>query len=73
MDGKPLTLARAWSVYDKLFSDTRVAFLPEPRIWSYPKMWADAFLIAMAIGHQAQIISLDQALKTRFADCLILE
>jgi predicted nucleic acid-binding protein len=85
MDGKPLTLARAWSVYDKLFQDTRVGFLPEPPDLesefrkktssgaASPKVWADAFLVAVATGHRAQIISFDRALKNRFAHCLILE
>jgi len=85
MGGKPLTLTKAWSTYDKLYSDSRVAFLPEPpdlelefrkRSTSEaasPKVWADAFLVAMALGHQGQIVSFDRALKTRGADCLILE
>ncbi len=85
MDGKPLTLAKAWGTYDKLYSDSRLAFLPEPpdlekefRKGSIagaasPKVWADALLVAMAIGHGAQIISFDRALQTRAVDCLILE
>ena len=85
MDGKPLTLAKAWATYDKLFSDSRVAFLPEPPDLengfrrastsgaASPKVWADAFLVAMAIGHRAQIVTFDLALQTRAADCLILK
>jgi len=85
MDGKPLTLARAWATYDKLFSDSRVAFLPEPSDLenqfrrastsgaASPKVWADAFLVGMVIGHRAQIVSFDRALQTRAADCLILK
>ena len=85
MDGQPLTLAKAWSTYDKLFSDSRVTFLPEPPDLerefrskstsgvASPKVWADAFLVAMAIGHRAQIVSFDRALRTVAVDCLILE
>jgi toxin-antitoxin system PIN domain toxin len=85
MDGKPLTLAKAWSTYDKLYSDSRVAFLGEPpdldrefrRMSSSgiasPKVWADALLVATAIGHRAQVVSFDRAIKTHGPDCLILE
>lgn len=84
MDGKPLTLTRAWGTYDKLFNDSRVAFLPEPpgleREFrkktksgaASPKVWVDAFLVAMAIGHGAQIVSFDQAFKMHDPNCLIL-
>src|ERR1017187_9727331 len=60
MDGKPLTMAEAWRVHDRLFDDDRVAFVPEPsgvemrfrecasgRAAS-PKLWADAWLQAFA-------------------------
>ena len=30
MDGKPLTMKRAWKVYDGFFSDARVEFQAEP-------------------------------------------
>jgi len=30
MAGKPLTMAEAWRVHDRLFEDDRVAFVPEP-------------------------------------------
>ena len=85
MDGKPLTLTKAWSVYDALFADSRVAFLPEPldveREFrrkstsgiASPKVWADAFLVATAIGHQGQVVSFDQGLRTRGVECLILD
>ena len=85
MDGKPLTLVKAWSVYDKLLSDTRVIFLAEPPDLenefrqqtksgtASPKVWADALLVATAIGHHAQVVSFDRVLQSRFDDCLILE
>jgi predicted nucleic acid-binding protein len=52
MDGKPLTMAQAWRVHDRLFDHNRVAFVPEPlgmevRFWectsggtASPKLWA---------------------------------
>jgi predicted nucleic acid-binding protein len=30
MDGKPLTIAAAWRVYDRLYEDDRVTFVSEP-------------------------------------------
>ncbi len=30
MAGKPLSMAEAWKVHDRLFDDDRVAFVPEP-------------------------------------------
>jgi hypothetical protein len=30
MDGKPLTIAAAWRVYDRLYQDDRVTFVSEP-------------------------------------------
>jgi predicted nucleic acid-binding protein len=60
MDGKPLTIAEAWRVYDRFYGDDRVAFLSEPpelekrfrekatgRAAS-PRIWADAWLLAVA-------------------------
>jgi predicted nucleic acid-binding protein len=60
MDGKPISMAEAWRVYDGLFADDRVAFVPEPaeietRFRRYtsarrasPMVWADAWLLAFA-------------------------
>jgi uncharacterized protein len=53
MDGKPLGLREAWHAYDRLFTDAPVSWLPNPLAWSrafarVPKLWADAYLVAVA-------------------------
>ena len=84
MDGQPLTMTDAWHVYDALLRDDRVALFPEPADLELqfrrlsvsanasPKLWADAYLIAFAACHQAQLVTFDQALESRGADCLVL-
>lgn len=83
MDGKPLSMAEAWRVYDRFFEDDRVMFLPEPpdveeqfrartaaRTPS-PKMWADAWLLAIAEAAEGVLVTLDQTLAARGARCLL--
>jgi uncharacterized protein len=77
MDGKPLTMAKAWSVYDRLFTDDRLALFPEPpglekafrKLSSSgtpsPKVWADALLLASAQEHGGQFVTFDRALRSR--------
>jgi uncharacterized protein len=84
MDGKPLTLAESWQIYDRLFEDDRVVFLPEPagleeefRRFSTmdtasPKVWTDAYLIALASCQGGQLITFDRALQNRSPRCLVL-
>jgi hypothetical protein len=83
MGGKPLTMAAAWEVHDRLFEDERVGFLPEPhgiemRFREYarggtasPKLWADAWLLAFAQAAEGTLITFDRALATRGAHCLL--
>lgn len=85
MDGKPLTMAEAWRVYDRLFEDDRVVFVSEPagverRFREYahgrmasPKLWADAWLLAFARAAEGTIITFDRALAGRGGHCLLLE
>jgi toxin-antitoxin system PIN domain toxin len=83
MDGKPLTIAEAWRVYDRLFEDDRVTFVAEPpdverrfrekavgRSAS-PKLWADAWLLATAQEAGGVLVTFDRALAGRGAQCLI--
>ncbi|MFP5275468.1 MAG: TA system VapC family ribonuclease toxin [Acidobacteriota bacterium] len=83
MDGKPLTVAAAWRVYDRFFEDDRVIFVPEPsaaelefrkravgRIAS-PKVWADAWLLAFAQAAEGVLVTFDKALRSRGAVCLL--
>jgi len=83
MDGKPLTIAEAWRVYDRLYDDDRVMFISEPpeaerrfrekasgRTAS-PKLWADAWLLAVAQAAGGILITFDKALASRGAHCLL--
>jgi len=83
MDGKPLTLAEAWRVHDRMFEDDRVAFVQEPAEvntrfrehafgrTALPRLWADAWLLAFAHAAEGRLITFDRALAARGA--LLLE
>jgi uncharacterized protein len=85
MDGKPLTMIDAWRVHDRIYSDDRVVFLAEPpgvepRFREYtggkrasPKLWADAWLLAVARAAEGTLITFDRALAARGAQCLLPE
>ena len=85
MKYKPLTMDEAWRIYDELFTDGRVAFYPEPagaetRFREYasgsvaaPKLWADAWLLAVAHAAPGTLITFDRALAARGARCLLPE
>lgn len=83
MDGKPLTMAEAWRVYDRFYEDDRVTFLSEPAEVekrfrekaagkaASPKIWADAWLLAFAQEAGGVLVTLDKALSIRGAHCLL--
>ena len=83
MDGKPLTGAEAWQVYDRFYEDDRVAFLPEPpgvdqpfrnRAFgsaASPKVWADLWLLAVAQATEGILVTFDRTLASRGARCLL--
>ena len=74
----------AWRVHDGLFTDERVGFYPEPagvetRFREYasgqaaaPKLWADAWLLAVARSAEGLLVTFDRALAARSAECLLL-
>ena len=78
------TMSEAWSLWDRIWADTRIAFLPEPdelekefrsrsRLSSQsPKVWADAYLLAFAAVAGLKFITFDHALQSRGADVLVL-
>jgi len=83
MGGKPLTMNEAWRVYDRLYDDDRVMFFGEPpevdrrfretatgRTAS-PKVWADAWLLAVARAAEGVLVTFDKALVSRGATCLL--
>lgn len=83
MDGKPLTMEEAWHVYDWFYNDSRVSFIPDPheadRLFrsstnqrmASPKVWADAWLLAIAAAAKGRLVTFDKALALRGALCLI--
>jgi toxin-antitoxin system PIN domain toxin len=78
------TMAEAWTMWDRIWADPRISFLPEPkdletefrsrsRLSSRsPKVWADAYLVAFAITAGLRIITFDRALQSRGADVVVL-
>lgn len=76
------TMSQAWNLWDQVWADSRMEFLPEPdtlekefrsrsRLPSRsPKVWADAYLLAFA--SVAGLVTFDRALKSRGADVLVL-
>ena len=78
------TMSEAWSLWDRIWADTRIVFLPEPddierefrsrsRLSSRsPKVWADAYLLAFAAVAGLKLVTFDRALKSHGVDVLIL-
>ncbi len=78
------TMSEAWSLWDRVWADTRIAFLPEPddlerefrsrsRLSSRsPKVWADAYLLAFGAVGGVKLVTFDRALQTRGIDVLVL-
>ena len=83
MDGKPLTIAEAWRVYDRLYDDDRVTLVAEPAEvekrfrekavgrTASPKVWADAWLLATAQEAGGVLVTFDKALAGGGARCLL--
>ena len=78
------TMSEAWSLWDRIWADTRIVFLPEPddierefrsrsRLSSRsPKIWADAYLLAFAAAAGLKLVTFDRALMSHGVDVLIL-
>ena len=83
MDGKPLTISEAWRVYDRFYDDDRMTFISEPPEvekrfrekatgkTASPKVWADAWLLAVAQAAEGVLVTFDKALAPRGAHCLL--
>ena len=77
-------MPEAWAAYDRLFADERIAFLDEtPGLetrWrkhsqaesASPKLWADAWLLAVADAAGAAIVTFDRALAARAPRSILL-
>ncbi|MBZ5525201.1 MAG: PIN domain-containing protein [Acidobacteriia bacterium] len=78
------TMAEAWNLWDRVWADQRITFVPEPdeiekpfrsfsRLASAsPKVWADAYLLAFASASGLKFVTFDRALKARGIDVLVL-
>jgi toxin-antitoxin system PIN domain toxin len=83
MDGKPLTMTEAWHVHDRLYDDDRVTFISEPpevdkrfrekasRRTASPKVWADAWMLAVAQAAEGILVTFDKALALQGVNCLL--
>jgi toxin-antitoxin system PIN domain toxin len=78
------TMPEAWAVWDRIWADPRVAFLPEhdhlekefrsrSKLSSRsPKLWADAYLLAFAAVAGLKFVTFDRALQVRGDEVLVL-
>jgi hypothetical protein len=78
------TMAEAWTLWDRVWADPRIAFLPEPdhlekefRSRSKtssrsPKLWADAYLLAFAAASCLKFVTFDRALQARGDEVFVL-
>ncbi len=78
------TMSEAWALWDRVWADPRIAFLPEPdhlekefrsrsKISSRsPKLWADAYLLAFAAASGLKFVTFDRALRGRGEEVLVL-
>lgn len=85
MGNKPLSVDRSWRIYDAFFADDRVVFVYErPEVDAVfrsraagraasPKIFADAWMLAMASASGGVLVTFDKALAGRGAECLLAE
>jgi uncharacterized protein len=78
------TMSEAWALWDRIWADNRIMFLPEPddlkpefrsrsRLPSRsPKVWADAYLLAFAPAAGLKLVTFDRALKSHGANIFVL-
>lgn len=78
------TMAEAWSLWDRIWADSRIAFLPEPELLERefrsrsrlssrsPKVWADAYLLGFAAAAGVKFVTFDRALKSKGSNVLVL-
>jgi uncharacterized protein len=84
MGGDVKTMSEAWTLWDKVCDDDRIALLAEPdsiesefrrlsRLRSAsPKVWADAYLIAFAAVAGLKLVTFDRGLRALHADVYVL-
>ena len=78
------TMKGAWGIWDRIASDDRVGFVPEPEDFEprfrrnsrlaspSPKVWADAYLLAFAQAEGLTLITFDGALGSRAEHAVVI-
>jgi hypothetical protein len=78
------TMAEAWKLWDQVWADSRVSFMPEPdgfeadfRVRSRlasrsPKVWGDAYLVSFAATTGLKLVTFDRAIRSRGSNILLL-
>ena len=78
------SMSGAWRLWDRVWADPRVSFLPEPEdlemelrsrsrlATASPKVWADAYLLAFAAVAGLKLVTFDRALKLQAAGAQVL-
>lgn len=78
------SMSEAWTLWDSVWSDERIAFVAEPEAFEKefrarthgsgrsPKVWADAYLVSFATLLKVKLITFDRALQQGGAEVLVL-
>jgi uncharacterized protein len=78
------TMTEAWTLWDKVCADDRIALLAEPEAIetgfrrfsvlrsSSPKVWADAYLVAFAAVAGLKLVTFNRGLRSLGADVHVL-
>ena len=84
----PMTNLAAWTMYDELLADRRIAWVAEPDAaglvsrWkglgatdaASPKLWMDAYLAAFAMERGEQLVTTDKGFRQfKGLDAIVLE
>jgi uncharacterized protein len=84
MGADALSQAGAWKMYDRWMEDTRIVFADEPagiemilrahsrEKHSSPKEWVDSYLIAFAESAGFTLVSIDQGLRGKTQNLILL-
>jgi predicted nucleic acid-binding protein len=76
-------MTEAWRVYDRLYNHDRVTCISEPpevdkrfrekasRRTASAKVWADAWLLALAQAAEGVLVTFDTALASQGVSCLL--
>lgn len=77
-------MSEAWNLWDRIWADQRIAYLPEPEnleselrrqtrsLGKSPKVWADAYLLSFAAVAGLKLVTFDRGMRSRRADVLVL-